>query len=72
MTIKQAAKYLGVSTATLRRWDKAGILVPARNGINGYRIYSVSDLDKIKKKCGYYDKTMLQVCRETIASWLYF
>ncbi|WP_223786533.1 DEAD/DEAH box helicase family protein [Marinicella meishanensis] len=45
LTIKEASDYIGVSTQTLRRWDKAGKLKSIRNNSNGYRYYSRSDLD---------------------------
>lgn len=42
--ISAAAKKLGVSAGTLRRWDVSGILV-ARRGDNGYRYYEQNDLE---------------------------
>lgn len=48
--IKEAAEYLGVSPETLRRWDKAGILVPMRTPIGGHRIYDQEQLDEFKRK----------------------
>ena len=41
VTIGQAAKILGVSVMTLRRWDEAGRLVPARTE-GGHRRYDIS------------------------------
>lgn len=38
--IGQAAKLLGVTPMTLRRWDKAGILQPRRMGVRGDRRYT--------------------------------
>ena len=46
----RAAEMLGVSEQTLRRWDKAGKLKPARHPMNGYRLYSrkvVQDLRRL-------------------------
>jgi len=40
ITIKKAAKLLGVSIDTLRRWDKKGKLKAVRQQKNGYRYYS--------------------------------
>ena len=37
ITIKDAAKLLGVSEMTLRRWDKAGKLKTKRHPFNNYR-----------------------------------
>lgn len=45
LTIRQAAKYLNVSTDTLRKWDKAGKL-PALTTSGGHRRYSQETLDK--------------------------
>lgn len=53
ITIKEAAKILGVSPMTLRRWDKKGELKTFRHPINNYRLYKLKDIkklaDKIKK-----------------------
>lgn len=47
MTIGEAAEYLGVSTATLRNWDRSGKLRPRRHPQNGYRIYLHEDLQGV-------------------------
>ncbi len=47
LTVNEAANFLGVSSWTLRNWDKAGKLVPLRNPMNGYRIYRCEDLSSI-------------------------
>ena len=39
VTIAEAAKALGVSAVTLRRWDRNGRLVARRHPSSGYRIY---------------------------------
>jgi len=39
ITINEAAKFLGVSIDTLRRWDKSGKLKAIRQQKNGYRYY---------------------------------
>jgi CheY-like chemotaxis protein len=44
LTISEAADFLGVSTATLRNWDRSGKLKPRRHPQNGYRIYLHEDL----------------------------
>ena len=46
LTIKEAAKYLGVSALTLRNWDKRGKLTAIRHPINGYRLYAYADLER--------------------------
>jgi signal transduction histidine kinase len=47
LTVGEAADFLGVSTWTLRNWDKAGKLKPLRHPKNGYRIYRHEDLEAI-------------------------
>jgi putative resolvase len=42
--IGEAAKILGCSIQTLRKWEKTGELVPARKTAGGTRYYAVSDL----------------------------
>jgi len=44
MTIKQAAEFLGVTTETLRSWERAGKLEVCRNPMNRYRMYKKEDL----------------------------
>lgn len=39
-TISETAKLLGISTQTLRRWDKSGKFLSKRHPINNYRVYS--------------------------------
>ena len=56
LTISEAADYLGVSTTTLRNWDKAGKLIPYRHPINGYRLYLAADLDHFLKRIKLNDK----------------
>ena len=43
-TIGELARWLGVTPATVRNWERAGILVPARARGTGYRVYQPSDL----------------------------
>ena len=44
MKIGQAAKAIGVSSETLRRWDKSGKFQSVRHPINNYRVYSESSV----------------------------
>lgn len=50
ITVIEAAKILGVNPETMRRWDRAGKLRAKRNPMNNYRLYSVKDIDKLKKR----------------------
>lgn len=47
ITIKDAAQILGVSKLTLRNWDNQGKLKAYRHPFNNYRIYKISDIDKV-------------------------
>lgn len=49
MTIKEAAAFLGVTPLTLRNWDKSGKLSATRHPMSNYRIYKVSDLERLMK-----------------------
>ncbi|HYH31541.1 MAG TPA: MerR family transcriptional regulator [Pseudonocardia sp.] len=43
-TIAALAHRLGVRPATLRRWERAGLLHPARDPATGYRVYTPDDV----------------------------
>lgn len=45
LTISEAAKFLGVSLDTLRRWDKSGKLVAIRKDGGTHRYYAKKDLE---------------------------
>ena len=46
MTISDVSKILGVTTQTLRKWDKSGKLIPVRT-IGGHRRYLKKDVDRV-------------------------
>ena len=46
-SIKEAAEILGVSPLTLRNWDKSGKFKAARHPMNNYRVYKLSDLERV-------------------------
>ncbi|HBT81218.1 TPA: hypothetical protein DEB04_00650 [Candidatus Giovannonibacteria bacterium] len=50
ITIKTAAKMLGVSPLTLRNWDKKKKMVAFRHPINNYRVYKLTDLQEFLKR----------------------
>ncbi len=52
LQIADAAKYVGVCSETLRRWDRAGKLKSCRNPMNGYRLYSKQQLDRLLSMIG--------------------
>jgi len=45
LTIKEAAKKLGISSDTLRRWDKSGKFSSSRHPINNYRVYTIDQVN---------------------------
>lgn len=46
-SIKEAAEIMGVSPLTLRNWDKSGKFRAQRHPMNNYRVYKLSDLEKV-------------------------
>lgn len=50
ITIAEAAKLLGVSLPTMRRWDESGKFPARRHPINSYRMYLRDDVMKLRKK----------------------
>ena len=50
--IGQAAEKLGVTTETLRRWDRDGKLSAKRHPINDYRIYTEEQLHAVSREIG--------------------
>ncbi|KRN98858.1 MerR family transcriptional regulator [Companilactobacillus kimchiensis] len=45
MNIKQAAEQFGITTDTLRYYERVGIIPPVTRNESGYRDFSVSDLN---------------------------
>ena len=50
LSVKEAADIIGVHVDTLKLWEKKGILVPRRNPMNNYRIYSREELNLFLKR----------------------
>ena len=48
MTIKEVEQLLEIPRATVRFYEKEGLVNPSREG-NGYRDYSDEDVEKLKK-----------------------
>src|SRR5258708_31946536 len=48
LTVLEAARYIGVSAQTLRRWDAEGKLKSVRHPGNGYRYYKRTDLEPLR------------------------
>jgi len=49
MTIKDAEEKTGLSRSNIRFYEKEKLIQPAKNNNNGYKDYSLEDVDKIKK-----------------------
>jgi excisionase family DNA binding protein len=47
LKVTEAAKYLGISSNTLRNWEASGKITVYRNPINGYRLFKPEDLDAL-------------------------
>lgn len=45
ISIKEAASLLGVTTLTLRNWDKNGKLKALRHPMNNYRVYRREEVE---------------------------
>ena len=43
---------LGVTTLTLRNWDKAGKFAAARHPMNNYRVYTLDQIESLMAKLG--------------------
>jgi excisionase family DNA binding protein len=52
MRVSEAAAILGVTTKTLRNWDRAGKLRARRHPVNGYRIYLREELLALLNRIG--------------------
>ena len=49
MTIKEVEERTGLSRSTIRFYEKEHLIEPLRNDKNGYRDYSETDVERIKK-----------------------
>ena len=50
LTIQDAARLLGVSVPTMRRWDDSGKFAAKRHPISGYRLYSRGAVLRLRKQ----------------------
>ncbi len=50
LTVKQAARFLGVADNTLRNWDMAGAIPVHRNPRNNYRLFAMADLQRVQEE----------------------
>lgn len=49
MKINQVEELVGISKKNIRFYEDQGIISPERNSSNGYREYSLKDVDKLNK-----------------------
>ena len=52
MQINELAKLTSVSTKTIRYYEDTGLLPPPQRKSNGYREYSIADVDRLKIVAG--------------------
>ncbi|MDP2598859.1 MAG: DNA (cytosine-5-)-methyltransferase [Candidatus Liptonbacteria bacterium] len=52
ITVHEAAKIIGVSPDTIRRWDKKGLIKAHRSALN-YRVFDVEEIRKTHDKISY-------------------
>lgn len=57
-TVQKLGDLAGISTRTLRYYDKIGILKPARKNASGYRIYGTAEVDKLQQILFYRELGM--------------
>ena len=46
----QAAKLLDISKSTLLRWEKEGLIKPAKRNYRNYRVYTIKDIKEIREE----------------------
>jgi DNA-binding transcriptional MerR regulator len=47
--IHGAAQRLGVSSETIRRWERIGLIAPAARTVTGHRVYTDDDLEAVRR-----------------------
>lgn len=50
LTVQEVAALLGVNPETIRRWDNAGKFRARRHPINNYRLYSLKNVEGLRRK----------------------
>lgn len=71
MNISQVAQICGLSTKAIRYYEDLGLVIPARDVNNSYRVYSHQDVERLSflrraKAVGFE----LDVCRELLALYV--
>jgi len=50
VTIKQAARFLGISANTLRNWHRDAKIPVYRNPVSNYRLFKKADLEELLRQ----------------------
>jgi len=66
VSVTEAAVLLGVSTATLRNWDRQGKLTARRHPINKYRMYARHELDALAAQTSLFGPDLHPVPDRTV------
>lgn len=66
MNINQAAKEIGVSAVTLKRWLISGKVEDVGRDRNNWRVFTTEDIDRIKKYAGKYTASSAVAQNDTI------
>ena len=64
LSIGQAAKYIGLSIPTLRRYEKSGKLIPCFRTLGFHRRYAIKDLRKLINK----ENTLHTICYSRVST----
>ena len=70
MTVIELARRAGVTADTVRHYTRSGLLIPQRDGSNGYNRYSSSDLARLlfirkAKQLGFSLEDIRQILKES-------
>ena len=49
LTAHDASIQLGISTDTIRRWEKKGLIKASRNELN-YRVFDIDEIKRLQSK----------------------
>ena len=57
---------LGVTTLTLRNWDKNGKLIAFRHPLNNYRVYKRVDIEALIEEIGTNTKPVINKTKKVV------
>ena len=66
LSIGEASRLLGISRDVLRNWERNGLITIPRNSYNGYRIYRMKEISRLRvirmlSRAGYSHMAMLRM-----------